>query len=610
MPFFIIAGFIIHLQEQKVCRRASLTRTRDGRVRPFPALHQGQKFVTPFGVVEVLKDDRAVPTAILPPDIQDRFRKYQKSKGTDSIRAMGRYVKRSGKLRVRRNAISSLYEKGKANRRSVFEAYFGGDPEHIRSVIQATKAIESARSTPSSKKSSTGSSASTDADVASTSLYRRISDPREPKASFPDRIVECKWIVDHRSHIFGLGSFHTKEAVKRDSEQNSKKLYLQRKLLTQPYDESDRVYYCPDCGRKFSSSQSCKSHCVQKKCMKEARVKKEKRDAVQFKIALEVEHCIRFPEKRKFVKNKNRTPVLVQNGKPSKWKKKKKPELGYYPQLILAMGFKLVAKEKISFTNPVPEPPSLSLTEVGPDHILDDLKGAFEVQMRKASDQKHGSVYAEVYKALGFKHARKRKGAKVGNNVGERKRRKRDVKPKITPPPKPLPPAIDVRALVDEIKSGRYPSIKVFIGNHAESCVICRKNEGKMFHCEFCDSVEHFKCILSKFTVKEPEPDENFMCHKCIGIILSRRARAEKRRLRKQANNEKLKREKAFAERENSDGNEYPYMASQAREVNELVELLKDSQVRLRRSIETTKLNNIRRQVISGVYPDIYSKPY
>ena len=146
--------------EQKVCRRASRTRRVDGRIRPFPTLHPGQKFVTPFGVVEVLKDDRAIPTAILPANIQDQYRKYQKYKVTDSIREMGRYVKRAGKLRVRRNAINSLYTKGKVNRRSIFEAYFGGDPEHIRSVIKASKAIESGRNTSSSKKSMAGPSMS------------------------------------------------------------------------------------------------------------------------------------------------------------------------------------------------------------------------------------------------------------------------------------------------------------------------------------------------------------------------------------------------------------------------------------------------------------------
>lgn len=589
----IPAELIIRYTEQKVCRKASLTYMGDGKARPFPTLEPGQQFVTPFGVVEVVKDDRAVPTAIFPKDIQDQYRKYQKSKGTDDVREMGRYAKRAGNLRVRRNAINSLYEKGRANRRSIFEAYFGGDPEHIRSVIKANKALASGKNATNSIQSSAG--------IPS----RRSSDPKEPVDSFPDRIVECISLTDQRSHVLDLG----KHFVKRDAEQPPKKLYLQRKLLNQPYDKVDSVYYCPDCGRKFTSPQSRKAHCAQKKCIQEARNKKEKQEGIQLKIERVVKTNIRFPEKRKFIKNIKTPSMINKDGKLIKWKKKKKAEASVYPEVIIAMGFKLVTKQKSSATNTSlkpPSPPKERGREL--DHILDDLKGAFQIQKRKTSDQRHGSIYAEVYKILGFKHPGKRKGTSVGNNVDKIKRRKRNTKPKPSPPPKPLPPAIDVGALVDEIKSGRYPSFNVFEGDHADHCVLCQ-NGGKMFCCEFCNNVEHFKCILSKFTIKEPEPDEDFMCHKCIGVILSRRARAEKRRLRKQAKNE-MKKEEATTESDPSDGNEYPYMASQAREVNELVELLKDSQVRLRRSIETTKMNNIRRQVISGIYPDGYSPPY
>lgn len=526
-----------------------------------------------------MKDDRAVPTAILPNDIQDQYRKYQKSRNAIDVRDRRRHIKIAGKLRVRRNAINSLYEKGKANRRSIFDAYFGADPEHMRSVIKANSAL---------------------AGAASSSSTQRNSDPKEPEDSFPDRIVECIWITDQRSH--NLDPENT--IVKRDAEQGPKKVYLQRKLLAEPYDKTDTVYYCPDCGKKFETFHARRFHCERKKCAQEARMKKGRLDGLELKIEREMEDNMKFPERRKFIRNKTPSSMINKDGTRRKWKKKKKAESSVYPEVVLAMGFKLVRKQKNNSNDIILSKPGRELS-----NIIDDLKGTFRIHQRRTSDQRHGSIYAEVYKALGFKFPGKRKGTDVGNNVSARKRRKRVVKPKPPPPPKPLPPAIDVGALADEIKSGRYPSFKVFEGEHADDCVLCRKG-GKMYCCEFCNNVEHFKCILTKFTIKEPEPDEDFMCHKCIGIILSRRARAEKRRLRKQAKNETLKKEEAMTESDPSDEKEYPYMASQAREVNELVELLKDSQVRLRRSIETTKINNIRRQVIAGVYPDGYSAPY
>ncbi len=532
-----------------------------------------------------MKDDRATPTAILPDNVQQQYRKYQKAKNAIESRDLRRHAKIASKLRIRRDAVSALYEKGKANRRSIFNAYFGGDPEHIRSVIKADEAL-------TNDEANTKSSLGTE---------WRTSDPKEPKDSFPDRIVECKLITDYRWHNLD----NTNIRVKRSFNQKPAKMFLQRRLLKEPYDMADTVYYCHDCGKKFSNSQARKSHCAQKRCIQDAKVKKAKREVSQLKVERDAEDYKRFPEKRKFIKNEKAKPVTNTTEKPRKWKKKKKAESSIYPEVIIGMGFKLVAKKKPTPTNVIRKsnvPQEKKGLEI--ENLLDDLKGSLRIQQRKANDQRHGSIYAEVYSALGFKHPRKRRGGKVGNNVGERKRRKRQTKPKPPPPPKPLPPAIDVGALVDEIKSGRYPSFKVYEGEHADECVLCR-NGGMMYCCEFCGNVEHFKCLLTKFTVKEPEPDEDFMCHRCIGIILSRRARAEKRRLRKQAKNEQLKKEKK-AGNDPSDGNEYPNMASQAREVNELVELLKDAQVRLRRSIETTKINNIRRQVVAGVYPEPY----
>ncbi|VEU41273.1 unnamed protein product [Pseudo-nitzschia multistriata] len=595
--------------EQKVCRKTPVAITSDHKLLPFPTLNPGQQFVTKFGVVEVVRDDRAIPTAVFPKDIQERHRKFKKSEASKVHKEAGKYVRRSSKLRVRRNAINAVYEKGNVHRRSIFEAYFDGDPEHMKSVICANKALVSG---------STETILLSEADV--TPLATKARDPKEPEDSFPNRIVECIWIPDERTHVLSL---QRNDPVKRDhgqrqTEQRCQKLFLRRRLLTEPYEKAIRVSYCSDCGRTFNSASSRRSHCVQKKCIQEAAIKKVKRDAIQSRIEREVCDILRFPERRKFVKKRKADDSMIdESGNKRRWKKKKKRELSVYPGILIGMGFKLVSKRRINVPEVKQEgnqPLRASLLRGGDDemdHLLENLKGAFQIQKRKANDQKYGSMYAEVYKALGFKYPGKKKGANVGNNIGKKKRRKRAVKPKPAPPPKPLPPAIDVGALVDEIKSGRYPSIKVFTGEHQDFCIVCKKG-GTLFCCEYCSNVEHFSCIRTKYTLKEPEPDEDFMCHRCIGVILSRRARAEKRRLLKQGMNEKKKEEeeKAQAVKSPTEGKEYEYMAAQAREVNELVELLKDSQIRLRRSIETTKMNNIRRQVISGVYPDGYSPPY
>jgi len=506
------------------------------------------------------------------------------------------FIKRSSKLRIRRNEINVLYErKGKANRRSIFEAYFDGDPVFMKSVISANKALVGSRE---SIKQSFGSSDAKGGDPA---------DPTEPPDSFPDRIVECIGIIDQRSHVLALSN----DFVKRNAKQLGT-FFLQRRLLTKRYVENDRVYNCSDCDQKFCTTQSRKAHVDRKQCIQKARIDHTKREEISSRIEKEIADLIRFPIERKFPTKRKNAEIIVNDQKRKK--KKKKVETSIYPEVLLCLGFKLVAKSipyendssVIIFKNN--SSVSAKATKIGdePELVLQNLQVEFQKQQRKADDQKYGSMYAKVYKTLKFKSPNKKKGANVGNMIGKKLRRKRLVKPKPPLPFKPILPSIDTRALVDEVGSGRYPSINRYVeGAYDDLCVICKK-DGDLLCCNFCHRVEHLKCIRQKFTIKEPEPEEDFMCHKCIQTVLCRRARAEKRRLRKHLNNEDKNKQEVFDENRKNlgDGKEYHYMAAQAQEVNELVELLKDSQLRLRRSIETTKVNSIRRGIISGgVYP-------
>jgi hypothetical protein len=244
------------------------------------------------------------------------------------------------------------------------------------------------------------------------------------------------------------------------------------------------------------------------------------------------------------------------------------------------------------------------LTVDPPDALLVHLKKRLVKEQRGADDQKYGSMYAQVFKSLGYKKpSQKREASSLNdNNIGTSKRRRRATKMKPPPPPKPLPPIIDTRALADEVDSGRYPSLNRYKGDeHYDVCFICRDG-GDLICCDFCRKAEHMKCIRRKFTVKDPEPEDDFMCHRCIQYVLQRRARAEKRRLEKQERDEVRKRQEALEERcRNPDikkGREYEYLAARGQDVSELVELLQDAQVRLKQSLATTKMNNVRRRVM------------
>lgn len=92
---------------------------------------------------------------------------------------------------------------------------------------------------------------------------------------------------------------------------------------------------------------------------------------------------------------------------------------------------------------------------------------------------------------------------------------------------------VDPSVFVEEIHAGRYPSIKVYTGEHMIHCLICKEDNGQLLNCEFCSNSEHVECLKTRVNIRGFEPDDEFMCHKCIQTILARRARAQKRRLQK-----------------------------------------------------------------------------
>lgn len=242
------------------------------------------------------------------------------------------------------------------------------------------------------------------------------------------------------------------------------------------------------------------------------------------------------------------------------------------------------------------------------------------------------------------------------NNDGEReppkkRRKKRTTDTSMTPKPSE-PVVIDIRPLVEEVRAGRYPSMKVYNGEHLDICFLCKTPGEDVYHCEFCVNSEHLNCVKSKVTIQDPDPDDDFMCHRCIQTVLARRARAEKRRLEKlneamkengvsshgisleQAKNAaKLKREVIWSQSEfdshimsyskcpnggpggliccgpctasysrllseTAKEMEVQTLSGIGREVSELLELLHDAQVRLKEAVDISNSNDIRRDMI------------
>ena len=216
---------------------------------------------------------------------------------------------------------------------------------------------------------------------------------------------------------------------------------------------------------------------------------------------------------------------------------------------------------------------------------------------------------------------------------------------------KPAAPIIvDMRPLVEEVRGGRYPSMKVYNGERLNICFHCKTESDDVLDCEFCVNSEHLECLKSKVNIREPEVDDAFMCHRCLQTVISRRVRAEKRRIEKlneatkkkeklgeslaQAKDAaKLKREVTWSQTEfdnyiisynkcptggpggliccgactanyskllsdTAKEMEVQTVSGVGREVSELLELLHDAQVRLQQAVDVTNTNSVRRSMI------------
>lgn len=556
--------------------------------KPFPTLKPGSLFVTSFGVVQVVADDRAIPTATYPEDLKKLTRTWTGWKAKRDIQFNKIMAAAAVRQRTRRYQLaevsasnhngSSTNNANRLTQQAVWKAYFGADPR---------KMPKSQWTTPDN-------------------LGPPREDPMFPKDSHPERIVECIQIPDERTKLLGLdeeAEGSTFASLKQTADQyNGKRtvrLFLQRKLLTEPYNPDMTVWSCPSCGQWFNSRPGIKFHLDGQVCKK-----------VKAKVLAARE------SQQDIEKRARRPPVPKLPIKRIPKPKQKKKEDSMYPQVWLSLAFRLLpnktttqlvyAPQKVE----VPREPEIAVEE--PDIVLRGLRAQLQF-VQKVQNVTLGPMYPEVFKSLKFKKPRQRKrkqrqqdGEEEEQNKieakdegGYRPRRRRRTTAKPPPPPKPLPPIIDVRALADDVDCGRYPSVKRYKGDqHEEECYICKKG-GTLYCCDFCNKAVHMDCMLEKFTIKIPEPEDDFMCHRCIQYVLQRRARAEKRRLRKQQLKEAMSSRQGEIP-EDMKGMEYEYVASQGREVSELIELIQDAQTRLRLALEAEKVNDIRRSFIES----------
>jgi hypothetical protein len=656
--------FICHLGS--IANRVCVVKQRANK--PCHTLSAGERFITSFGVVEVVQDNRAIPVAELASDIQSLSKKWKSAKMRRDQHAVNTNTNAAVQSLARRCRLSELYTTNNLTQVSVFAVYFGMDPRRIY---------------PDEWKN-----------TGNVSIDSLGPDPATPTESYPDRIVCCKLVPDRRKFLTPVGGGGDALVVSSSAICiGETRMFLRRSELKEEYMESLDVHVCSLCGNGFLSLSGYKYHVKLSVCVQSKKKEKEVRDG---RFALTDQRAQRLVLRQKVAQPKSDAKLPAKRQAT----KHRAKYASIYPQVLLALGFKVLPRgEKPvtvsayrpcgasrSFNGTIqsdsttvdtaaqpdpkieteeePQPPQsiaaavifprktmkrLQEKIVSPDEILSGLYA----NLRAEQSMSLGPVYPSVFKALGFpdpkhvlKSLRERQLKKKRKIKKAHKRSPKTLKPSgtkasaakppavVLPQPanllarapesptaastaqlsKPLPPIVDVNVLVGEIEAGRYPSIKRVVPAdtlRGDRCALCKKEAGgrPLLFCTFCPQSFHWSCLRRRFTIKDPEPEDDLMCHCCIGVIHSRRVRAQKRRLEKQVNgsivvspddSKEAEMDEMLLVRSIVEGREYECVAAQVRRINDLTELMRDAELRVSNCLELSRINAVRRQTIAS----------
>lgn len=490
--------------------------------------------------------------------------------------------------------------------------------------------------------------------VTPTPLQPCPPHPGMPAESFPNRLVECVLIPDERVRFRGASGEELTAKAAGSNVLEGTRLYLQRKLLTEGYCKDTPVYSCPRCGQNYSSKGGCQYHMKSNNCTAKLENYKEAANLRTESIEQQAECLFQNSKRPKAAKRRGKINKSIRS---------------VYPEVWLSLGFKLLPRDPSAARKPVsvrslsgPKGCAVADTVTSSHSVIAEqnsvVKGSKLAEVSSTDKKKitfgasvqtarggadledprvmilhlqaqlqHevsiglGPMYPSVFAVLNFKKpkpekSKKKKKKKVvnkknvplKNNISDNGKRPKNCKEAAADSDLPLPPIIDTRVLVNEVDAGRFPSMKRKTEYKRKlKCNMCRKKIANVrpLACDFCDKFVHFCCLRKRFTVKYPEPGDDFMCNGCISYIQAMRVRAERRRIVKNENtasNGRANRTRNHATQNKDEflEQEYDRVASLGRNVGELTELLKDAQLRLKQQLAVAEMNCVRRTWIES----------
>lgn len=593
-------GLQYHMEKRVCVVSEAMARAKR---HPFHRLEAGQEFATAHGVVRVVKDDRGPePIGELPDDANKLARSVKNFRIKRAVRLALLYAKAAGSNLFRRRTLNRLYERGRLSAAAIKRVYDRRDGE-----------------------------SADDFDAERFTVPEDGSNPEAPETSYPDRIVECELVKDDRERVTLDRNMKETGVVCQLAGILGARLFLRRRDLKEGYDKDDVTYACFRCGQVFSSKPGVVYHLRTNGCGEErVEASKESNRQRLRDIQLWAERLERISQPevtltaRAVVKKKRQTKVTG---------------MSVYPQVWLSLGFKLMPRSETTTKEGIvsafkresdkarnlepQEVPSAGVAAVSPARKKAKVVGdpsmdprvvlqRLRSQMRYEESRAIGPMYPGVYASLRFREFDPRRTAVAWEKErldAKRKRlqeKKRDKKRSRVQAAQrqaeiAAAPAIDMQVLVGDLEAGRFPSYSRFQGQHDDRCCVCRDGDGELFGCDYCEQALHYSCLQRKWKTLRPEPFAGFLCHSCIGNIVSRRMRAEKRILGKggvASRDPAAIASKVRLLAGTLDGREYECLEAQGQRLSEVTVLLKDAESRLTASLGAAELNTLHISMI------------
>ena len=373
------------LTDKRVCEQGSLSNAPI----PFDTLTPGLCFVTPYGVVEIVNDDRAIPYYAL--------ESSDKLDAVESKKRMKMYNNAVLKRQMRdQKQLSNVAIMSLARRILLRHAYddYSSRNDKVPAIENCFESVKNVAAFVDAIRHAYHVCRDVPHLASNVPKRKELEDPSAPANSFPDRIVECKLLPDQRpryigdfekdehnaAHNFrlldGLANIYT----------NSNRIFIQRRLLTTPYSLDGERYYCPVCYQCFTSKPGYKYHVDTESCVRKAQIKTQ---AIQQHLQTIESRALQLVDQHRAIVMKPCDGVIAMQDTCDQ-----QSQYLNANRNNLTQG-KEIAQQTTDIGN------ADAANSMHPDSVLAQL----ESELYRALGKTIGPIYPEVWRALGYRKA-------------------------------------------------------------------------------------------------------------------------------------------------------------------------------------------------------------